>query len=238
MAKIVNNQRFLNGKETMALLGTSKQSFYDNARRHLKPYHFDAKRSPWYSEAEVLHLKNGVAVRKGAIRLTNIQHNWMQDIIDMGYDARTENRGEVEIVPLPDDAITTFHLPPTQHYVRRSRMTLVDDAPICLWSSYYPLNLVEGEILDEMRRNVATDVVTRMKEVHGAIIRVSRERYTTRVTTPEEQALLRLVTDDPVLILQRASYTQEKQSLVVFSDMTLLGSWFASEREYEVTTWG
>lgn len=227
-----------NGKETMALLGTSKQSFYDNAKRHLKPYHFDAKRSTWYSKAEVLNLKNGVAVRKGAIRLSNIQQNWMQDISDMGYDARTENRGDIEIVSLLDDAITAFHLPPTQQFVRRSRMTLVDDAPICLWSSYYPLNIVEGEILEEMRRNVATDVVKRIKEVRGVIIRVSRERYTTRVTTPEEQALLRLVADDPVLILQRASYTQEKQSLVLYIDMTLLGSWFASEREYEVNTWG
>lgn len=222
----------------MTLLGTSKQSFYDNARRHLKPYHFDAKRSTWYSEAEVLNLKNGVAVRKGAIRLTNIQQNWMQDIIDMGYDARTENRGDIEIVSLPDDAITAFHLPPTQQFVKRSRMTLVDDAPICLWSSYYPLNLVEGKILEEMRQNVATDVVKRIKDVCGVIIRVSRERYTTRVTTLEEQVLLRQVTDDPVLILQRASYTQEKQSLVLYSDMTLLGSWFASEREYEVNTWG
>ncbi len=222
----------------MALLGTSKQSFYDNARRHLKPYHFDAKRSTWYSEAEVLSLKNGVAVRGVGIRLTNIQQNWMQDIIDMGYNARTENRGDVEIVTLPTDAVTAFHLPPAQQFAKRSRMTLVDNVPICLWSSYYPLNLVEGEILEEMRNGVAIDVVKRIKEIHGVVIRVSRERYSTRVTTLEEQALLRLVTDDPVLILQRASYTQEKQSLVLYSYMTLLGSWFASEREYEVNTWG
>lgn len=237
MAKIVNNQRFLNGKETMALLGTSKQSFYDNAKRHLKPYHFDAKRTTWYSEAEVLNLKNGVAVRKGAVRLTNIQQNWMQDIIAMGYDARTENRGDIDITTLPEDVINAFHLPPAMRFAKRSRMTLVDNAPICVWSSYYPLSLVEGEILEEMRQS-STDVVQRIKDKHGVIIHVARERYTTRVTTPEEQALLRLVTDDPVLILQRASYTQGKQSLVLFSDMTLLGSWFASEREYEVNTWG
>ncbi|GHO88240.1 UTRA domain-containing protein [Dictyobacter formicarum] len=176
-------------------------------------------------------------MRKGAVRLSNIQQNWMQDIIAMGYNARTENRGDVEITTLPEEAINAFHLPPAQQFAKRSRMTVVDNAPICIWSSYYPLSLVEGEILEEMRQS-STDVVQRIKEKHGAIIRVVRERYTARATTPEEQTLLRLVTDDPVLILQRASYTQGKQSLVLFSDMVLLGSWFASEREYNVDTWG
>lgn len=70
-------------------------------------------------------------------------------------------------------------------------MTLVDDAPIGLWSSSYLLNLVEGEIVEEMRPNVATDVVKRIPEGRGAIPGVSRERGTTRATTPEEQAFLR-----------------------------------------------
>ncbi|MBA2676894.1 MAG: hypothetical protein H0U76_00630 [Ktedonobacteraceae bacterium] len=162
---------------------------------------FDAKRSTWYSEAEVLNLKNGVAVRKGAIRLSNIQQNWMQDIIDMGYDARTENRGEIEIVSLPEDAITAFHLPPTQQFVRRSRMTLVYDSPICLWSSYYPLNLVEGEILEEMRRNVATDVVKRIKEVHGVFNHIRD-------------------TVVPGIVIENASYFRE-----LFKLSTLVLSW-------------
>lgn len=59
--------------------------------------------------------KNGVAVRKGAIRLTTLQQNWMPDIIDREYDARTENCGKVEIVSLPDDALTPLHLPQHSH---------------------------------------------------------------------------------------------------------------------------
>ena len=36
---------------------------------------------------------------------------------------------------------------------------------------------------------------------------------------------------------RRVSYTRDKKTLVLYSHMTLLGSWFAPEHEYEVNIW-
>lgn len=50
-------------------------------------------------------------------------------------------------------------------------------------------------------------------------------KYTAWVATFEEQELLQLLTNDPVFILQRVSYTMDKKMLVLYSDKVLLGSW-------------
>ena len=116
-------------------------------------------------------------------------------------------------------------------------MTLANDVPICTWSTYYPLELVQEKILDEMKHDSSLDVVTRIKETQGIVVGWERNRYTARDTTLEEQELLKLLTNEPVLILQRACFTKDRQILTHVSHMTLLGSWFAIEHDFSVKIW-
>jgi DNA-binding GntR family transcriptional regulator len=83
----------------------------------------------------------------------------------------------------------------------------------------------------------ASSIVEHIKEKYSIIIGRPRDKYTARVTTFEELNLFQLITDEPVLILQRVSYTRDKKTLVLYSDMFLLGSWFAPEHEYDVHVW-
>lgn len=138
---------------------------------------------------------------------------------------------------LPDKVTAAFGIAPDQQFVKRSRISFVNRIPICIWTTYYPLELVKGDIYEEMKRDEDTDVVRRMKEKHGLVIGWAKDRYSARVANVEEQVLLQLLRDDPVLILQRVSSTRDKKTLLLYSHMTLLGSWFAPEHEYDVNIW-
>jgi DNA-binding GntR family transcriptional regulator len=107
---------------------------------------------------------------------------------------------------------------------------------ICTWDTYYPLELV-SEILEPMKRGVVDHVVEYIKEKHSLVVGRARDIYSARMTTLDEQNLFQLPADEPVLILQRASYTRDKKTLILFSDMVLLGNWFVHEHEYDVPIW-
>ena len=57
-------------------------------------------------------------------------------------------------------------------------MTLANGVPICTWSTYYPLELVQEKILEEMKYDPTLDVIKRIKETHGMVVGWERNRYT------------------------------------------------------------
>lgn len=238
MPRIENGEEYLNGNELMKLWPASRNLFYGSIQPRLQTHHFDGKKRPhYYKKSEVLALKSGKpTVQKDPITISGIFSDWTIYLRSLGYLADTKNY-TIETVTLPGETSNTFHIPAERQFVRRSRMTLANGVPICTWSTFYPLELVEGGILEEMRQDSTVDVIKRIKEVHGIAIGWEKNRYTARSTTLEEQELLQLLTNEPVLILQRACWTSDRQILTHISHMTLLGSWFAIEHDSPVKIW-
>ncbi len=238
MPRIENGEEYLNGNEVMELWPASRNLFYGSIQSRLQPYHFDGKKRPhYYKKSEVLALRSGKpTVQKEPITISGIFSDWTTYLRSLGYQADTKNSA-IETVALPEEASNTFHIPAERQFVRRSRMTLANGVPICSWSTFYPLELVEGEILTEMGQDPTLDIIKRIREVHGIAVGWEKNRYTARSTTLEEQEHLQLLTNEPVLILQRACWTSDKQILTHISHMTLLGSWFAIEHDFPVNVW-
>lgn len=236
MVKIVEGKEYLNTTEVMTEFSAPRKRFYDNIKPQLRTYHFDAKKSPWYSKDEVIALKMGNPLRKASLTLAGgIQKDWTKYLVSQGYNATTVNN-EIKIVSLPDEVVEAFGLSPDKQYIQRERMTLVDRVPICVWSTYYPVEFV-GDVLDQMKMGTVENIVEHIKDAHGVIIGYSKERYSARITTFEEQTLFQSLREEPVLILQRLSYTSDKSVLVLYSNMVLLGDWFTPEHDYVVGTW-
>lgn len=240
MPKIENGEEYLNGDELMAFWPASKKLFYESLQPRLQSYHFDGKKRPhYYKMSDILALKSGKPVtRRELITISGIFSDWTRYLRSLGYQADTINQA-IEVVTLPEEASTSFHIPAERQFARRSRMTLANGVPICTWSTYYPLELVEGEILDRMKQEPALDVVQQIKNARGIAVGWEKDRYTSRSTTLEEQGTLKLLTNEPVLILQRGCWASDKQTLAFVSHMTLLGSWFAIEHDFPVParTW-
>jgi UTRA domain len=236
MSIFIEGNTYLDTQEVLSEIKVSKPVFYKNIRPLLQVHHFAGRRKPYYKKADVQALKSGKPTRKANIVISGILADWTVYLRSLGFHAETIVR-TLETVTLPQDAIEAFRLSPEQQFVRRSKMTLADGQPICAWDTYYPLDLVRGAIYEAMKADFAFDVVKSIKAVHGVVVEVARDRYTARLASLAEQELLQLRTNEPILQLQRASYTRGKNRLVLYSDMALLGSWFSPEMEYPVNVW-
>jgi hypothetical protein len=238
MPRIEAGEVYLNGQEVMALWPASKKLFYDNIQPRLQTYHFGGRKKPhYYKESEVLSLRGGKPpVQRNPIIISGIFGDWTTFLRSLGYRADTVNSA-IEVVTLPEEVINTFQFPAEKEFAKRSRTTLANNVPICTWSTYYPLEFVQDRILEEMKQDPTLDVVKQIRETHGITVGWERNRYTARDTTLEEQEHLKLLTNEPVLILQRACFTKDKQTLTHVSHMILLGSWFAIEHDYPVKVW-
>ncbi len=234
MSKLVENEEYLDTEEVMEELAASKKLFYASIKPSLHAYRFDGKKKPWYRKRDVFALKAGKSVRKASIAITGMFGSWAA-FARSQYQAETELRS-IEVTTLPEDAVERFQLPADKQFVKRSRLTRVDRTVICTWDTYYPLELV-SDILEPMKRGVVDHVVEYIKEKHSLVVGRAKDVYSARMTTLEEQNLFQLLTDEPVLILQRASYTRDKKTLILYSDMVLLGNWFVHEHEYDVPIW-
>ena len=218
MIRNEGNEIYLDTDEAMRLLGVSKQTFYANARLHIKPMRFDSKKKPWYRKDDVIALKEGRAIREANIGISGILKDWTTFLRGLGYSATTLVR-DMGLCGLPEDAVETFGLPQGE-YVRRGRITFANRTPICSWDSYYPVDLVD---FSEMKRDLQLDIPKWIAEKHGVKVGRAVDKYIARDATINEQELLQLMTNEPVLILKRASYTRDKSRLVLYSDMVLLG---------------
>jgi hypothetical protein len=235
MPRVENGEEYLNGEEVMNFWPASRNLFYGSIQPRLQAYHFDGKRRPhWYKKTDVLALRSGKSTeQRERITISGIFKDWATYLRNLGYQADTISQ-PVEVVTLPQEISTTFHIPAGRQFARRTRMTLANGVPICVWSTYYPLELIGEDILTEMQQDPMLDVVERIREARQIVVGWEKDRYTARRATLEEQQLLQLLTDEPVLILQRACWTSGRQTLTHASHMTLLASWFAIEHESPV----
>lgn len=235
MSKIVDGKKYLTATEAMQLGGVSRQFFYDNVKPRLTPHYIGARKSPLYEEQQVLEVKEGKSVRRADITIQGIFADWTEYLEGLGYDALTLDDTR-ELTVLPDDAIRLFKLPSGRKFFKRERMSYASGTPICVWSTYYPADLLQP-VLDQLIKGESVHAIEYIKEMHGLVVKDIDERYTARLTTFEELNRFQLRNDQAVLTLQRASYTEGQKNLIMYSDMALLGNWFDVRRQYQTSHW-
>lgn len=112
--------------------------------------------------------------------------------------------------------------------VLRRRLMLVNDRPVEITDSYYPLWLAGGTALAQPRK-IRGGAVTLLAEL-GFAPKQIREEVESRLPTAEELALLDLEPTSPVLVLHRLVHSERP---VEFSAMTMTA---ANRRlRYELT---
>jgi GntR family transcriptional regulator len=90
---------------------------------------------------------------------------------------------------------------------------LLDDEPVQLADSYYPLDLARGTPIAEPRKlpGGTAAALERLGQELGDF----EEQVTARAATPEERQALRLADGVPVLVLTRTTYTTAGQPVEV-----------------------
>ncbi|MGH3696240.1 MAG: GntR family transcriptional regulator [Pseudonocardiaceae bacterium] len=120
---------------------------------------------------------------------------------------------EVGEVAAPEDIGGLLGVDPGSIVIVRRRVMILDDDPVQLADSYYPLDLVRGTPIAEPRKLPGGTVAA--LEGLGLELGDFEEHVSARAATPTERKTLRLADGVPVLILTRTTYTTDAQSVEV-----------------------
>lgn len=234
MSRIENNEEYCDLQETLALLGgMSKQLFYKNAKPRLRVFNFDARKRPFYKKSDVLALKSGKQVRKPSFVISGMFNSWTEYAKSFGHVVETVDRESPYVVSASGDVALSMGLPVGKDVVKCVQMNIIDGEPVCLWTTYYRRDLVDDALLDELEGNPRISIRSRIQEKHHLSVARAVDKITARLGTSEEQAILKIVPDEPVFVLERPSYASD-DSVMMFQSMVLIASYFALSYPYVV----
>ncbi|MGP3998652.1 GntR family transcriptional regulator [Streptomyces sp. 8N706] len=117
-----------------------------------------------------------------------------------------------EVTP-PADVAEALALPENGTALLRAQVLLLDDEPVELVKSYYPLELVRGTAITE-RRKIKGGTPALLAEL-GHQPRLSVDRVSARVPTQEQYTVLQLPGDLPVLRTLRVVHSDDERPIEV-----------------------
>ncbi|MFC5252419.1 GntR family transcriptional regulator [Streptomyces nigrescens] len=124
------------------------------------------------------------------------RYRWLTEAEKLGSQARSKLLRVAEVAP-PADVSAVLGLPEGGTALLRHQLLLIDDEPVELVSSYYPLEIARGTAIAK-RLKIKGGTPALLAEL-GYPPRLSVDRVSARVPSQEQFTALRLPGDLPVL---------------------------------------
>ncbi|MEU9089888.1 GntR family transcriptional regulator [Streptomyces sp. NPDC087901] len=137
-------------------------------------------------------------------------YRWLTEAAKDGSRAHSELLDVVECEP-PADVAEALGLPKPGVALLRRQLLMVDDEPVELVASYYPLEIVRDTGMSE-RRKIPGGTPTLLAEL-GYPPRLSVDRVSARVPTQDQYQALRLPGGLPVLRTLRVVYSDDERPI-------------------------
>ncbi|MFC4536915.1 GntR family transcriptional regulator [Sphaerisporangium dianthi] len=143
---------------------------------------------------------------------------WSEEAAQHGGTGTQLLREVVEAVA-PGEVAERLQLPPGSRVIVRRRTVLLDDQPVELADSYYPLAVAQGTGLAENRK-IRGGAVALLREL-GYEPRSAEEDVSARPPSDEERQMLRMDADGWVLVVLRTLRAEDGTPVEV-SDMKMI----------------
>ncbi|MFJ7492974.1 GntR family transcriptional regulator [Streptomyces sp. NPDC097727] len=137
-------------------------------------------------------------------------YRWLTETATGGSRAHSTLLEVVECEP-PADVAEALRLPEAGTALLRRQLLMVDDEPVELVASYYPLEIARGTAMAE-RRKIPGGTPTLLAEM-GYAPRLSVDRVSARVPTQDQYQALRLPGGLPVLRTLRVVYSDDERPI-------------------------
>ncbi|MFD0211092.1 GntR family transcriptional regulator [Streptomyces hirsutus] len=135
-------------------------------------------------------------------------YRWLTEAARLGTQAHSTLLDVIETRP-PADVASALGLDDTETAVLRHQVLSIDDEPVELVKSYYPLHLARGTAITA-KRKIKGGTPALLAQL-GFPPRLSVDRVSARVPTQEQYQALHLPSDLPVLRTLRVVYSDEER---------------------------
>lgn len=184
----------------------------------------------------------GIFVNSTQKHIPGITPNLAEFFQQQGLILEETDIEEPSLVKAPAEVIEALNLEEGTKVIRRYRSQGVNQGysivPYRLAENYYPIELVDEEMLEQMRRDVRFDVLAAIKATHMIEIGRVHEDVYGRLPTSEEQEKLKIVRNAPVFDIHRTGYAVdedvklEQSQVIMFSRIIFVASYFVLSYDY------
>jgi DNA-binding GntR family transcriptional regulator len=180
----------------------------------------------------------GVFVSKPRTRIPGITARFDLYLQEQGLTPVETNIDEPAVVSAPSEVARVFGIAEGAPVVRRMRLQGTATIPYRLAENFYPIDLVGGSILEQMQKDARFDVLLAIKEAHSKVIKRVHEDVIGRLPTSQEQELLKIVRNAPVLEVQRTNFAEDDDTTVImFNRIIFVASHFVLSYDYTTPLW-
>lgn len=179
----------------------------------------------------------GVFVHIPRSRIPGITPRFDFYLEQQGLTPVETNVEEPDIVPAPAEVAEAFKTEEGTPVVQRFRRQGTSTEHLRLAENFYPVHLVDEEMLARLRTDSKYDVLAAIKERHGKVIKSVHEDVFGRLPTSQEQELLNIVRNAPVLEVWRTNYAADDDTAIMFSRLIFVASYFVLSYDYTTNFW-
>lgn len=164
-------------------------------------------------------------------RVPMTEKSFAKFLQDEGLEPVTEYLELPERKPMDEGLAKLFGVEPGTLCIGRIRR----DGTKQMWyrttRRYYPSTLIDDESLAKMQANDRYDVILDIKNKLGISTHFWTEDTIARLPTQEEQELLSITRNTPVLDILRTSYEQENGPVISVNKIVMVANLFVMHRE-------
>ncbi len=178
----------------------------------------------------------GVFVRIPRTRIPGIVPRFDLYLKELGLEPVEKNIGEPGIVTASPDVAAALGVTVGEGVVHRLRSQGASNTPYRLAENFYPVELAGGQILEQMQQDEHFDVLEAIKKAHAKSVRKVHEVVVGRLPSGEEQRLLNITRNAPVLEVRRTS-SDEDGTAIMYNRLVLVASFFELIYDYNAPHW-
>ena len=180
----------------------------------------------------------GVFVSKPRTRIPGITARFDLYLQEQGLIPVETNVDEPAVVSAPSEVAKVFGIAEGAPVVRRMRLQGTATIPYRLAENFYSVDLAGGSILEQVQKDARFDVLLAIKEAHGKVIKRVHEDVIGRLPTSQEQELLKIVRNAPVLEVHRTNFAEDDNATVImFNRIIFVASHFVLSYDYTTPFW-
>ncbi len=179
----------------------------------------------------------GVFVSKPRTRIPGITARFDLYLKEHGLTPVETNLEEPAMVAAPTYVSKAMGIQEGKSVIRRIRRQGTTSDYYRIAENFYPVTLVREDMLERMRKDESMDVLLAIKDAHGLFIKYIHEEVIGRLPTTEEQSLLGLVRNAPVLEVLRTNYSEDKHTVIMFNKIIFVASYFLLDYNYSTDLW-
>ena len=174
----------------------------------------------------------GVFVRASRARIPGTTSHMDTYLKQLGLESVETTIGTPGIVPAPGDVAQVLGVSENTPVVRRLQRGGTTTAHYQLVESFYPVELAGGAILERLQRDTSLNVLAAIREAHGRRVQRVHEDVIGRFPSQQEQDLLKVVRNTPMLDAQRTYYAEDDTTVIMFSRVSMVASYFVLSYDY------